>query len=1206
MGYNIKSPTVVTAQSKKKTKIPTGQAAAVTQSTITQATTATRQQNTRDARFQRRSADGGEDRSVSPFGTKVTEVGDASSGNQGILSRQGVNPNTGRTFQETVERPDIGEISLTPEKRDIYLSGSHGLTSYYPNIILTTHRNLSPVGTTPVSNLLIDLNGAIKKAVEYDASEALRTFSSTLGINTDTYDQNIQNADEYSNLCLIAATDKDRLIQLFGIEQISSSPTRAEFRNENPIGGAPYDFLTSIEDVKNYLISYIASNYPTFLFDTGTNTQKIAQLLKTYYYHVLYGALEFEGDAPYENGQLPGFLPDLYTDAISDLKEISPDGDQAVKFSRTFNQLGTASISISNMISLVRLVSRDLVIQSKKDTIESLYPSGTIQNTAANIVGQYRNAGDTVVGFAYNRNNPFNQGANNVSDVINLFNVVQPVFVKIEPGENFGKLDVGPGTDYLVYNELTREGNNTRLDVIDDFNSLYRSFAQKLYGFNSIVASTDDVRLSLFNNMCALIMSFANTFDGANDNDGSIMRMGYLIRAVKDDSFANKLFRFICARDKKKNIPSNATQDYKNKVQQELDTSGDNLFKQFDEYEFSNSGYKRWASYSEFDTGEEWDETETVDVEKNHQNEDGSTSFDTFHKTIRQTEDDLRIIFENQNRSLTSYGLSLTRDARAYVIYKFFLKLLGQLSSSATLRPSVGDNEISVSYKTYQFRALKSAIDNRAISPSAYSQKLNDAALVEDILSNELDIFRVAARYYHQIFHALYTQINLQDQICYDLVNIFVNHAYELTAAANKANDSIAKVNEKIISLGIDSEESLLNAIQREQAYLKKHIVSLYSNPLRGAQYLPSAVDYTQGQAQNVKTMISCVPELADAIDVNNPGQGASNRKYLITVGIPSGLIEKLRYESTGVVSEHMISVNLKFRNLQRKQIDYDAATMQDIDPDTFISKSYKFSTRLFIEEGSQAADSSDIVASTMTNADSIYARTTYKVFDDAGSYKKVDYRAAVAILGDAVVKQHVKSHYANLILQSCNGVNVREHTFNLIPQNQVYPDPVAAGLPDNYSTLIDLITPRFGTDAEALLYKQRVEQDLARSRQFSPNQHLKNMTTSKTYERIFTIPVDFDALAIEFPDDFARALTSDFIFFDVVAEVSLEAAQPPIVILDQSRTRPSRQSDYNVATQSARSLIETSIDQLDVTSAGINSVIEVSNKFRGIFGGSR
>lgn len=1169
MGFFYKSSSVTTAQSKQKSKTSTGQTATV----------------------RRRTGGGtGKPASFRP-GTEGTAASDA---NTGFLSRQGTNPNTGRTFQEALQaRPDIGELSLIPEKRDIYLSGSHGLTTHYPNIILTTHRNLSPVGTIPVSNLLIDLNGAIKKSVEYDAGEAFRNFTSTLGISTDLYDQNIQRADEYSNLCLIASADKDRLIQLFGIEQISSSPTRAEFRNENSIGGEPYDFLTSLTDVKNYLISYIASNYPTFLFDTGTNTQKIAQLLKTYYYQVLYGSIAFDGDSQFDNGQLPGFLPELYTDAINDLREISPDSNQPVKFSRTFNQLGTAGTSISGMIPIVRLISRDLVIQSKRDAISSLYPGINALTAAGNIVGQYRDVG---VGFI-SSDNPFGRGIKNASEVISQFNVVQPIFVKIEPGENFGKLDTA---DYLVYNELVREGNNVRLDVIDEFNSQYRAFAQKLYNFNSIVASTDDVRLTLLNNMCGLITSFANAFDGANDNDGSIMRMGYFIRAANDDSFANKLFRFICARDKSKNDEQEV-----NNVTEDLFTSSKNLFEEFDNYSFESRSYRKWFSSSEFEPGVvTFEETQIVDVQKNYQEEGNSTSFDTFHQTIRQTESDLGATFASENNASIFYGLDITRDARAYVIYKFFLNLLNQLSTSAVLRPSPGDNELSVSYQSYQFRALKSAIDNREISPSAFNQKLNDNVVIDDYLSGE-STFKDVARYFHQIFHSLYSQINLQEQVCYDLVNIFVNHAYELTSAANKANDSITKVNEKIIDLGIDAEESLLNAIQREQAYLKKHLVSLYSNPLRGAQYLPSAVDYTQGQAQNVKTMISCVPELADAVDVNNPGQGSANRKYLITVGIPTGLIEKLRYENTSVVSEHMISINLIFKNLQRQQVDYDAATMQDVDPDASVSRSYKFSTRLFIEEGSQAANSADVVASTITNADSIYSRTTYKVFDDAGSYKKVDYIAAAGILGENVVKQHVKSHYANLILQACNGINVREHSFNLIPQRQVYPDRPAPGLPDNYTTLIDLITPSFGSDDEALLYKQRVEQDLARSRQFSPNQHLKNITTSKTYERVFTIPVDFDALTSELPDDFAKALANNFIFFDVVAEIRLEAVQPPVVILDQSQTRPSRQNDYTIATQSARSLIETAIDQLDVTSAGINNVIEISNKFKGIYGGS-
>ncbi len=106
------------------------------------------------------------------------------------------------------------------------MTASHGLTSQYPAILLTSPRSskVVDVGTGLSSTpFIIDLNNEVKKSIERDVKDALDQNTDLLQLSSIQYDQNVQIARQYADLCLQTALSKDKLIKLLNISNVNAS-----------------------------------------------------------------------------------------------------------------------------------------------------------------------------------------------------------------------------------------------------------------------------------------------------------------------------------------------------------------------------------------------------------------------------------------------------------------------------------------------------------------------------------------------------------------------------------------------------------------------------------------------------------------------------------------------------------------------------------------------------------------------------------------------------------------------------------------------------------------------------------------------------------------------------------------------------------------------------------------------------------------------
>lgn len=1109
---------------------------------------------------------------------------------------------------------EVGDYtSLPASKRDVFLTGSHGLTSQYPAILLTSPRTAKVVDTgtgLTTTPFIIDLNNEIKKSIERDVKDALDQNSSLLQLSTAQYDQNVQIARQYADLCLQAALSKDKLINLLNISNVNTSQN-AYFRAFNLIGER-YDYLKSKNNVVDYFKS-INEDYNTDVLQSGTNTQSIAQILKTIYFYFLFGDMEFIKNYSDEHinaakeGIIDGYLSSFYVEQIRNLRKISPKtieiGGDNVRSVQLYDN-GTPIFDFSNfknadkITSLVRLVQRDLTIHGIRN--QEFEITGSNGQTSLSILGNYTSLYSQVKDYESATSEDKDvvpTGYRNINEILESSNssrglsferrasssqLFRDALVAIDPmGKSYGKFDATKGIDYLIYNDLATANLTPEFaDLLRTANQ-YDLYAREINDlvFNTILLNQDAQR-AIINKIKDYFLSFIRG-SGINTDEissnGSAFRIACFVMAASDDKIMSRLFRLLCALDKKLNGDDlnqkeidEASTKLSNSVLSRPNTTitiGDN------NVPIRGTQVSRTITNTNFSTTYMQDE---------------DSSFQTFHNVIRETEKVLINDIENFQaffKARTTFGLTLTRDARTFVILNLFLSIFREMSMSVNYLST--DLSMKLTYYPDQFKALKLAIENDELAPSeldaAINQYLANSTNFSD--ANRAQNFKDSVRYLQSTyFNSIVQKINQQNQICFDLVNLLASHSNQIVNQAQDFKTKVESVSNLLRDNQLQNTESLLNAVQAEQAFLKKNLNDRYSSLLRGATYLPTAIDHNAGQALNTKTIVATYPVLNDALS------NAVTSKFLIAVGIPTGLLETLRYQNTASTTEHLYSIDLIFKKIQVTQREEDTRTFE-----AFVTKGYTFSTRVFINEGAQLIGGPDTKTSEMTNYSQIYNATKFKVIDDNGNYRDVAVTDLESILGSRrIVENHFMSHYSKLLLKTTAGITLDEEVFDLVPQTRRYPD---AAQDANYTTIVDRIANKYADTSEGQLNKERVLRDLSRAIQLAPAQHKTSMMVSKTFERIHVIPVDIGDIA-----DQLQMERENISFISVVAQIRLDDSQPPISF-DESTTR----RRYAGAVQDAvTTFTQTDARSQGVDSVGINAMIETSNQFGGRLGGNR
>ncbi len=1061
-----------------------------------------------------------------------------------------------------------GDYTLLPSSlRDLYLTGSHGITSLYPSILITAPRTGGIVDTATgmsASPFIIDVNNEVKKSIENSVISQLNQYGPVLGLSNTQYNANLSVAKDYADLCLQTALIKDRLISLTNI--INTDPTENLNSSQNiVIGDAEYQYLKNLPDVLSFMQS-IDEKFSLETFTQGNgdsvNTKSLAQILKIFYNQFIVGSLDTGLGQPRDNELIFGNVDYNINKTIKSLLTITPGANLDVIDAISQDDFR----NIDTLTDLVRIIGRDLIMQSSEAQIREVFPGSyaTAQDFLSQIIGSYKDLyqNDSTIGF-------FKTGFTTIDDFTDSTSVdVSNLLVRREEDKKYNILDSVGGHDYLLYKELVDEQNAVTLDNLKNFTNSYSQFAIKLRLIYQAFYRNDEIRRKCLQIIATNFLTFFTNGQLTRTEFTSLesaARTAALFGATKDQVVASWLFYTICKQNNSQD--SDELKDYLRTV---VWSYGD---------ESSNGNLRVGGSISGDDEG-------YFRLYSDYLRSGADTSFGMFYTIVDQIDNALASANLEGVERKTTYSLGLTKDARVYVFYQLFLDILRNFYFDVDYR-EIGYKQVRLRYKTNQYDAIIFALENWDKSTEEFNRLVNS----KTFSTSDNDKYQDDAKYFHSRYIAAITsKVNEQEQNCLDIVNLISNHAAQMTQITARLQANINDIKRAINDNNLNDKESILNSIQSEQAYLKKNIIDRYSYLLKDAPYLPSAVDHNTSQAINTKTVVQTKALFADPVDTS------LTRKFLIVIGLPSGLLESLRYENSFITSEHLYNIDLIFRNTQITEIQEGSGNIVAI-------KSYKFSSRIFVNEGSQVIGGADTKAESLTTYSQIAAATKYKVIDDQGNYVDVSPDQLTEIIGiPAVVENHLNSHYGKLFLKTVTGISVDEEIFDLIPQTRTYPD--LASLP-NYTTLVDLTSGAFDSTAESQLNKARVLRDMSRAVQLSPMQHMTSMMTSKTFERIHVIPVDIQDLI----DDPVMRLTSeDVAFISVTAKISLSETQPAVVLEAPRRTSSSSNS---LGERGDGQVTTVDIEQFDpaeqsVSSVGIEAFLESSSRFGGMLGGYR
>jgi hypothetical protein len=746
------------------------------------------------------------------------------------------------------------------------------------------------------------------------------------------------------------------------------------------------------------------------------------------------------------------------------------------------------------------------------------------------------------------------------------------------------------GIDYLIFDELVAEKSNVSFNNLERWTTDYVTFSDNIRSINSLVlsneSSTDIKNQLLMRKIADQILGWINagqlnTLAPGGDQKSRFRLACFLVAAKPgNEKFAADLFSLMCLDDKLKDPRGLPDMNYINILIRLRDAAIDRviygLWKSEGNNVFENSGnstYDFKTSQSGYTNSEiVFDLTidKTTDARYALSVSPGAdtgtkTSLGIAHRAVRETETALGITRPAGDfRVSTSYSNSISRDARAFVVYKFLLNIMSNFnfrvnaivrrqddnnlleeardqvrnavadfysaigatteSIEAEIRPPQPDVTLRMRFQSGQFEALKRALEKMAILP----QNLSDDSIGNTTPFDPAKLRSVTRKIHSSYVNAGYTQLDISSQISQNLCDSISQHAQILKSGFSSLDRSMSDAKTSARKLEIRS--NFLQCTQREQAELMRYHVSRYRTIIDSTS-LPTAVDISVGQIKNTKTVIKTHPVLS------NVGRNGDSTKQLIAIGIPTGCIESLRYKNTLSTQESNIDIILQYKNVQLNE-DQERDNKLKIPEDVF-----KFSTRLFIDEGSKKMNSADSNYRSLKTWEDVFKATRFKVFGDSGKLASLSYDEVLRIFGQEIVNNHLLSYYSGLLLKSFNGIIIDETVFNMGTRIPSFVDR------DKAETYKGLVISESGTTKyisslsteEGRQNIKRIYTDVSRSYNFSADLYQNLSIAPKVFERIFIIPVDLK-----------RSLSPNTaeIFVNVFSRVRLSKRQIAEIIL--------------------------------------------------------
>ncbi len=951
-------------------------------------------------------------------------------------------------------------VTLQRSNKDVYLKNQHGLTSLYPAII-SSH---AVDNSLEVTKNFIDLNDLAKQVVEQEARKVINRQTS---MNDSAYIESINRAKSYIDKMTAAQSYKDLLLTL--LSPYTAITTGASTNIDVLFDNAPYEFLGG-RSVANFLSSiYITPEF--------SNTHVLLTLVKN-----LVSLLQFVqplavSDAYWSD---PAFTNSIATSGDLNGTTYYPYYDKLIPQDYRFDFSNP-----NDTLDMMTICSGDLVRQNYNQA--ALAKINDAVNTYFGLYGTLLGVGQTRTSstsgeITYNVASVTEYITNNNESALGNLLIKQDdsqhKFSILEKNNKFSPDANKSGADYLIYDELSSELNNVTFDNLTQFANTYLRFSSEVGNFvKTVLPKTDDDRYRFIRETCAGLADYFTdarlTSGTAAQGYNSGLRLFMFLLASQDNIYATRLFSILCNRYEYKIKGKDVTSDTDFNAIIDIELF-DSIFNARDLRSNSKSEYRTYLTNKSFNIGKYFSTVKTDCIIATK--EGGTTSFDLFHNIARKIDGIYRFPTED-GRDTTSDSLGIDIHGRAYVIFSFFLDLL----------------------RTVRLIVNKSI---REINDYIFStDQFDDIVAVLTLVPYNFGI--PAPQSMQIMYRDMYIRpymdaANKVDQQCFDIATLMLQHAKQLNASVSALTTLTNVAKAALNDNGLKEKDTLLHSMQYEQILLKRYALSMYNKTSTDANYVPSSNDYTKGQTTNLKTFIDC-----GLIGTNN------TKTNILTIGIPSGLIEDLRYRQTFSLSqlfndpysEGKFQIHLIFENMQTNQVTSDET------PFNKIEKLYTFSTKLRVTEGSLDFNGADTKTNIITSKQTLLGNTTLLDVNSANP-AQMRYNDAVSKFGSDTVENEIKSYYASLLLKSTIGLDTSEQNFHVIPQDVVYPDPNNV----YYSMMeVDINNSYLTADPDSAIFATRIKQELARSRYCAPQQLFENIVTSKTFEKIVNVIIDVD-----------------------------------------------------------------------------------------------
>lgn len=336
----------------------------------------------------------------------------------------------------------------------------------------------------------------------------------------------------------------------------------------------------------------------------------------------------------------------------------------------------------------------------------------------------------------------------------------------------------------------------------------------------------------------------------------------------------------------------------------------------------------------------------------------------------------------------------------------------------------------------------------------------------------------------------------------------------ESLSSTMSGNDISSDAFNEIISQVSSSEDFgrlVLVALTRDQLMLNRALYDSLSVQNREYPYLPATKAVLTNQMKNLAT----ISTMNDLVQTESSG-----RKRILTVGLSSGFVERMRNESIDITGDlnyrksNLIGISVWRRNLLDET--------EVADPKEFIFDLSKFIIEGRATDTSSGSESIDAAAmyAEGQSVDDLFDNITVNSYSPDGqtdsftgrAYALFDNNTSITTAGidlNIVYQNHVLDFYLKLYMLLTTGIDVYEDIFPFLEEEVLFTGPDKE-LQSTFDMMKAELSEMFPTkDATSQLNFDRLLGELSRSILLSPKKWRNRVVYPKIFDRTFCILID-------------------------------------------------------------------------------------------------